>query len=124
LPTSGDQDDNSTELDELADQDEDCAENILGGDESTAALVQPFKAPIGFTIKPVPSSVSNQLKGSKVAYKFESGWEIGTHKGLYRGKKSDYKGFSTFQLGRKNSYYLDLSTTNYGVENDWVVVKK
>ena len=112
------------ELDELADADEEGAENILGSDEATVCLIKPYDPPAGYTIVTHVESVGNHLKGRQIAYKFESGWELGSFKGMYTGKKDMYKGFSRFYLNRKSQYYVDLQIENHGVDKDWVLLNK
>ena len=80
--------------------------------------------PVGHVLEPCPDEVSNSLKRSKIAYLFEDGWQTGTFHGMYRGKKDEYKGFSTMYLDRKSSFYINLSCDNYGVNKEWVIISK
>jgi hypothetical protein len=68
--------------------------------------------------------VDKRLARCKVAYKYESGWELGTFRGMYTGRKKEFKGFSTIVLDRKTALYLDLQVENYDVDKDWVIIKK
>ena len=124
LPVDGAHDCTEPGIDEAADNDEETAENVLYGDGDTLALVGPFKAPVGYLIDDVVGATNAQLKGKKVAYKFESEWKIGTFRGKYRGKKDLYKGHSTVCFGRALSMYLNLNIDNYGSDKDWVILVK
>ena len=64
------------------------------------------------------------MKGKKIAYKFEIEWKAGTFKGLDKGKKEEYKDHSTVCVGRNLSMYLKLGLGSYGVDADWVMIKK
>ena len=132
LPTQasvgGDPQTASFQIDELADADEEAAENVLHSEGDTLALVGPFRTPTGYLVLS-PHDFGNQvgnnnLKGKKIAYKFETEWEIGTFKHMYRGRKDEYKGFATVSFGRGCSMYLNITTDNYGVDKEWVVIKK
>jgi hypothetical protein len=57
-------------------------------------------------------------------YKFESEWKVGTFRNMYRGRDDTYKGYATVCFGRNLSMYLDLNLEKYGVEMDWVVIKR
>ena len=109
--------DGDCELDELADKDDEIAENVF--QESTAGNfnctrdIPAYVVPVGHVLEPCPDEVSNSLKRSKIAYLFEDGWQTGTFHGMYRGKKDEYKGFSTMYLDRKSSFYINLSCDNY-----------
>jgi hypothetical protein len=114
------------ELDEMADEDEEQAENVFSAEDgSTAPLVDPYKPTTGFAVMPRPPAVCNQyMKGQKVAYKFETEWLQGTYRGPHKGKKEEYKGHFVVYFDRKNSFYLNLSIDTYGCDKDWVIVKK
>jgi hypothetical protein len=120
--------DGDCELDELADKDDEIAENVF--QESTAGNfnctrdIPAYVVLVGHVLEPCPDEVSNSLKRSKIAYLFEDGWQTGTFHGMYRGKKDEYKGFSTMYLDRKSSFYINLSCDNYGVNKEWVIISK
>lgn len=59
-----------------------------------------------------------------MAYKFESGWEIGTFRGMYTGDKIEYTGFARVHLDTKEALYLDLQVNAYGCDKDWVTMSE
>ena len=109
-------------LDELADQVEGTGDVLQfvegagaegasaeGVASNTLGLVGSFNVPTGCVLLSKPSKVDNKLRRIKMAYKFETGWEVGTFHGQYTGKKDEYKGFSTMYLDRRNSCYVDIN---------------
>ena len=59
-------------------------------------------------MQPPPKQVNNALKGKKIVYKFETEWEVGTFKCMYKRKNDKYKGHATVCFGRNCTIYLDL----------------
>ena len=111
-------------LDEKADAEEE-AEEADAEEEgaSTLALVPPYRAETGYIIQVQPASL-DAIKGQKVAYKFEDGWLQGTCKGIYKGRKDEYKGLYAVYFDRRTSFYLNINLNNYGCDQDWVIIKK
>ena len=133
LPTSASTDQSDLacfDLDVNADKDEEQSANVLW-DNGTApecsnesADIGHFRVPVGFKVCECPAKVDKKLARSKVAYKFISGWQTGTFKSFYTGAKPEFKGKSRITLNRSEAYYVDLQLNNYGITNDWVIVKK
>ena len=86
----------------------------------------PFKTP-GYVVlfNELESINEKELKGQKIAYNFESGWDVGTFKKKYKGKSVAYQGtcqiyFASF----KKNYHPKLEVCEYGPTKKWCLVKK
>jgi hypothetical protein len=100
---------------------------VLNETNDMSALVGRFKTPTGYIChdnfgSEVQVLMSNdELTGMCIAYKFESEWALGIHKGLYRGRKNEFQGHTIFYYNRE-TYYVSLDMCNYGPERDWVLL--
>ena len=113
-------------LDELADADEEAEE----ADDHSGSIVDahstPFKTPRYVVLFNELESINEKdLKGQKIAYNFESGWDVGTFKKKYKGKSIAYQGtcqiyFASF----KKNYHPKLEVCEYGPTKKWCLVKK
>ena len=68
--------------------------------------------------------MGKQLSRRRVAFKFETGWVLGTFRGIYSGGKLEYTGFVVVHLDTKETQHLDLQINAYGSDKDWVILKE
>ena len=65
------------------------------------------------------------FKGKKVAYRMDSGWDVGVFKKHYKGKTASYKGTSQLYFNSfKRNYYAMLRIYEYGATKRWLFVQK
>ena len=65
------------------------------------------------------------MKGKKLAYHFETGWDVGVYKKAYKGKSLSLKGTSMVYFNSfKKNYFPHLKLNDYGPTKVWCLVKK
>jgi hypothetical protein len=125
LPVVADADADDAGLDVDADEDE-VAEESGQGSANAMPHNSPFKATGYFVTSDHLDSINEKdLKGKKIAYHFESGWDVGTFRKAYKGKSAAYQGthqiyFASF----KKLYCPKLSLDEYGPTRVWCIVDK
>ena len=66
-----------------------------------------------------------EFKGKKIAFRMESGWDVGTFKKHYKGKSKSYKGTSQIYFNSfKKDYYARLDIHEYGASKRWCFLEK
>ena len=125
LPVVADANDDDAGLDADADEDETTEES---GQDSASSVPHnaPFKVPGYFATSDRLDSIQDKcLKGKKIAYCFDDGWDIGTFRKVYKGKSAAHQGtcqiyFASF----KKLYCPKLSLDEYGPTGVWCIVDK
>ena len=116
-------------LDELADKDEELEESGTVAEQVVNTNTEPFNLP-GYEV--ISNSLNSEseslnpshLKGEKLAYRFESGWDVGVYRKPYKGKSKGYEGTSiVYFKSLKKNYFPLLTLDEYGPTKSWCLVK-
>jgi hypothetical protein len=93
---------------------------------ATTPICTPFKLPgYAVSVGSLSKVDEKELKGQKIAYRFEDGWDVGTFRKKYKGKSAQYKGtYLVYFDSFKKNYYPKLELGEYGPTQSWCVVEK
>ena len=101
---------------------------LLNEPNDMSAIAGRFTAPAGYVCHDNSGSevqvlmANGDLAGMCIAYRFDSEWAVGIHKGLYRGRRDEFQGHTIFYYNRE-AYYIFLDMSKYGPEKDWVLLE-
>lgn len=88
--------------------------------------VAPYIPDQGYAVLPLPEQLKVLKKGELIAHRFIDGWETGkvVKRETSAARRGQYSVKYTSLGPRGVMYYHDLTTQNYGVELDWVMLGK